>query len=107
MKPWLIVFKRLPANAMALFPFIVLKKEQQKTDLILLNHEKIHLRQQLELLILPFYICYLLNYLVNLFKYRNHEEAYFNISFEREAYQFESDLLYLSRRKWFRWWKYL
>lgn len=107
MKPWLIVFKRLPANAMALFPFILLKNEDQKNDPILINHEKIHLRQQLEMLILPFYVFYLLNYFINLLKYRNHHLAYFNISFEREAYHYEADLNYLSTRRWLKWIKFL
>lgn len=103
MKPWLIVFKGLGVNAMALFPFILLKSQSQKGDNVLINHEKIHLRQQLELLILPFYVFYVLNYLINLLRYKNHYLAYFNISFEREAYQFEKDLNYLSKRKWFTW----
>lgn len=107
MKPWLIVLKRLPANGMAIFPFIILKSEEQKKDAVLLNHEKIHLRQQLELLILPFYVCYLLQYLLNLLRYQNHYLAYFNISFEREAYHFEADLHYLEKRKWFNWFQFL
>lgn len=103
MKPWLIVVKGLSVNAMALFPFILLKNETQKQDAVLINHEKIHHRQQLELLILPFYLLYALNYLFNLFKYKNHYLAYFNISFEKEAYHFETDLTYLTHRKWYKW----
>ena len=103
MKPWFIVFKKLPANAMAIFPFIIIKWKGQKDDKILINHEKIHLRQQLELLILPFYFLYLLNYLTNLLKYKNHHQAYFNISFEKEAYHYENELNYLAHRKWYNW----
>ncbi|MCU7570485.1 hypothetical protein [Riemerella anatipestifer] len=86
-------------TAMAVFPFIFLKKKEYKNNKYLLNHEKIHLRQQLELLILPFYLWYGLNYLYNLFKYKNHKEAYHNIIFEREAYGNQSDLEYLKNRK--------
>lgn len=107
MKFWPIIVKKLPANAMALFPFILFKNAIQKDDKVLINHEKIHLKQQLELLIIPFYILYLLNYLINLFKYKNHYLAYFNISFEREAYHFENDLTYLSKRKSFSWIRFL
>ena len=32
-----------------LFPFIIFKKEDLKQDQILINHEKIHLKQQQEL----------------------------------------------------------
>jgi hypothetical protein len=61
-----------------------------------MNHEFIHFRQQIELLIIPFYILYLLNYLINLIRYHKHTEAYRNILFEREAYENDSNLSYLS-----------
>lgn len=93
----------LPATGMALFPFILVKYSGIKTDKIIINHEKIHLRQQLEMLILPFYIIYLLNYSVNLLYYRKHDLAYRNISFEREAYSHDSNLDYLSKRKFWAW----
>jgi len=91
---------------MAIFPFIIFKDESQKSDVILVNHEKIHFRQQLELLILPFYIFYLLNYLVNLLKYKNHDQAYFHIVFEKEAYACDRNPVYLKQRKLFSWIKY-
>lgn len=92
---------------MALYPFILLKYKHQKNDSILLNHERIHLRQQVELLIVPFYLLYLLNYLINLIRYRNHHRAYFNISFEKEAYSFDQNPNYLKTRKFFAWVNYL
>ncbi|AOM76556.1 hypothetical protein BFS30_04930 [Pedobacter steynii] len=91
---------------MAIFPFIILQNKHQKANKALVNHERIHLRQQLELLIIPFYLLYILNYLVNLIRFRNHYLAYFNIRFEREAYANENDLGYLSRRKLFSWFRY-
>jgi hypothetical protein len=98
-----ISFRFLPAAGMALFPFILVKRTKYKNNKAFINHEKIHLVQQLELLILGFYVLYLLNYLVNLFKYKNHQKAYLNIIFEREAYSMESDLSYLKRRKLWQW----
>lgn len=89
----------LNVAAMALFPFILIKEERYRYDKVLINHESIHLVQQLELFILPFYIVYLLNYLFNLTKYRTHYKAYLNIFFEKEAYIHEDDLAYLSKRK--------
>ncbi|AQY21327.1 hypothetical protein [Riemerella anatipestifer] len=86
-------------TAMAVFPFIFLKKKKYQSNRYLLNHEKIHLRQQLELLILPFFVWYGLNYLWNLIKYKNHREAYRNIIFEQEAYENQQDLEYLKNRK--------
>ncbi|MFA6277397.1 MAG: hypothetical protein WC622_11645 [Pedobacter sp.] len=107
MRFWFIILPKLSANAMAIFPFILLKNKAQKQDPVLINHEQIHLRQQLELLILPFYFLYVLNYFINLVKYRNHHGAYINISFEKEAYYFEQDFNYLSNREWYSWVKFL
>lgn len=90
---------RLHVEGMALFPFILVKRADAGKEL--LNHEQIHLRQQLELGLVLFYILYLLEYFVRLILYRNHARAYFNISFEREAYSNQHDLEYLGKRKWF------
>lgn len=103
MKGWLIVASWLNVNAMALYPFILLRSDAMRNDEVLLNHEQIHLRQQIELLVLPFYVLYLLNYLVNLIRYRNHQKAYMSISFEQEAYKMEADLAYLNCRKYCNW----
>ncbi len=103
MKYWVVVLSNLHPNAMAIYPFILLRNQAKKQDKELINHEKIHLKQQLELLLLPFYILYLLNYLFNLLKYKNHYQAYVNISFEKEAYGNEKDLNYLSKRKGYNW----
>ncbi|WP_256011026.1 hypothetical protein [Desertivirga xinjiangensis] len=97
----------LPAAGMALFPFILVKEKRFKNHKSLVLHEKIHLIQQLELLILPFYILYLLNYLVNLYRYRSHKRAYEEIAFEKEAYSNDLDQKYLSRRPFWHWLKYL
>ena len=84
---------------MALYPFILIKRRADSHDRVLLNHEKIHHRQQLELLILPFYVWYLLEYLVNRYKYKEHFTAYMHISFEKEAYCHETDQSYLQKRR--------
>ena len=66
----------------------------------LLNHERIHTRQMLEMAILPFYIAYVLEWLVRLPMRGN---AYRNISFEREAFHHECDPDYLSHRRPYAW----
>ena len=50
-------------TAMAVFPFILLRESRFGEDQVLINHEKIHLRQQAELLVIPFYIWYCIEYL--------------------------------------------
>ncbi len=86
-------------SGLSLFPFIIVRKAIDKKNIVLINHEKIHIRQQLELLILPFYIWYLGHFLLNLFKYKNKYQAYRFIIFEKEAYQNDQNLDYLKTRK--------
>ena len=81
-----------------LYPFIVLRHKELKSNPILVNHEKIHLQQQLELLILPFFVWYLVEFIIRLVQYKQWHLAYRNISFEREAYRHETDLNYLKYR---------
>jgi hypothetical protein len=81
-----------------IFPFMILRKRSFLQNRYLINHEKIHLRQQIELLIIPFYIIYGFEFLVRLVQYRSWKLAYLNISFEREAYINEKDLNYLKSR---------
>ena len=69
------------------------------------NHEKIHWQQQLELLIIFFYVLYLIEWVVKFFADANN--AYKNLSSEREAYTFDDDLTYLETRKRYRWLKYI
>ena len=106
MRYWSVTFKGLPANAMALFPFMLFKDPKQKGHPILVNHEKIHFIQQLELLILPFYLLYFIFYLINLIRFRDHHKAYLNISFEKEAYANERNINYLPNRGLYSWLKY-
>lgn len=88
-------------RGMTVFPFVFLKYDLDKDNLVFVNHEKIHLRQQLELLIFPFYIFYILEYIIRLIQYKDKDLAYRNISFEREAYTNERDLDYLKNRSLF------
>lgn len=64
-----------------------------------LNHERIHAAQQKELLYLPFFVWYVVEWLVLCIKYRDRMEAYYHIRFEREAYKHQNDLIYLKHRK--------
>jgi hypothetical protein len=90
-----------------IFPFIFLLNKKDKLNPVLLNHERIHIRQQLELLVIPFFLCYGIEFLVRLVQYKNRREAYHNISFEREAYAKEKDLDYLKRRSFLNFLKYV
>lgn len=88
-------------RGITIYPFIIFTQENDGTNLVLLNHEKIHIKQQLELLIIPFFIWYGLEFLIRYVKYRDWSMAYRNICFEREAYKNEKDLNYLKRRSFY------
>lgn len=89
------------------FPFVFLKSKHLDGHVVLINHEKIHLRQQLEMLVMPFYLFYAIEFLIRLFQYKKWDLAYRNISFEREAYTNEFNLDYLKHRSFWRFLKYL
>ena len=92
--------------AVTIWPVIVVKNAEYKQDEMLLNHEKIHLRQQLELLVVFFYIFYAAEFIFRWIKYKSAMTAYRNISFEVEAYTQEKDEDYLRSRKAFSFLKY-
>ena len=92
---------------MTLFPFIVMTNAADKENEVFINHERIHLRQQLELLIVFFYVWYFLEYLFRLLQLKDRRKAYRSISFEREAYENEKDLGYLRRRSFWEFLRYL
>jgi hypothetical protein len=104
-KGFLLNVSFLWVEGMALFPFILSKKKSPGGRFI--NHECIHLKQQLEMGLVFFYIWYLVEYLLRLIVFRNHLLAYYNISFEREAYGNEANPEYLKNRRFWAFLKYL
>jgi hypothetical protein len=91
--------------AMAIFPFIIFKKKEFINP-NRLNHEKIHLRQQLELFVLPFFIWYAIEFLYKYLKFKSSKKAYYDICFEVEAYSNENNLDYLKKRRFWNFLKY-
>ncbi|UBM58376.1 hypothetical protein LAG90_16350 [Marinilongibacter aquaticus] len=88
---------RLPKiRAIALFPFVLTR--DRKVSKRLLNHENIHLRQQLEMLVLLFYLWYVVEWAIHYVRLGNFWAAYARISFEREAYAKENEPTYLKSR---------
>jgi hypothetical protein len=99
-------------GGITLWPFIILREYYKGTSTYwkyrrekVINHESIHIAQQGELLVIPFYVLYILEYFIKLFFYG--KKAYYNISFEREAYKNEYNMDYLRTRKSYAWLKYV
>ena len=92
MKPIIIKNSRLPkllswfmdVGGITLFPFIFIKGEGKER---LIRHESIHIAQYAETLVLGFLIIYLWDFIYGFVKYKNYDDAYRSIRFEREAMQ--------------------
>ena len=84
-----------------IWPFIFIESKRFSR---ILRHEQIHLKQMNELLVIPFYVLYVLNFIINLIRYRfNIRMSYYNIIFEREAYRGQYIKDYLQKREVFAW----
>lgn len=93
-------------TAINLFGVLFVRKNARVTDTVI-NHERIHTAQQREMLFVLFYMWYVLEWLIRLIQYWDTYKAYRNISFEREAYAWQSWWYYLSSRKHYAWWQFI
>ena len=105
---WL--FKILTLNrkgfvAIALFPILITSLPKKEVSPELINHENIHFKQQLECLLIGFYFIYIGEFLFYMLRFKNWDRAYKYISFEKEAYENETNLDYLRTRKSFAQWR--
>lgn len=88
-----------------LAPFGIYIREDYIDDPVTINHERIHWKQQIEMLIAPFYVWYLIEWLWKTAIFGS--LGYYMISFEREAYFNDQDLKYIVTRKIYSWFKYI
>lgn len=118
-------------RAITILPFIFARKAAKWLKDYEENHECIHLRQQLEVLIaafilifamvhvfniswwwllaspLVFFVWYGIEWLIRFAICHDTHVAYRNIAFEQEAYNNQLDMKYLSNRKLFAWIEYI
>jgi hypothetical protein len=85
-------------QAVVVFPFIFLANVHLKSNQTLLQHEKIHYRQAIEMLVVGFYLWYLIEFVIRYVQYKNWDTAYRAISLEKEAYTQEKTPKYLHNR---------
>jgi len=119
------------SKAVTIWPLIFARKSAKWLKDYEENHEKIHLRQQMEVLVMSamiilmavlsldlsrwwmftsfgvYYTWYGLEWLIRLAVYRDTHMAYRNIAVEQEAYLNERDMAYLNQRKAFVWVRYI
>ena len=72
-----------------------------------LTHESIHTKQMKEMLYIPFYVWYAIEWIVRFIGCGDSRLAYRRISFELEAYLNQYDENYLKNRKHFAWFKHI
>lgn len=89
-----------PRGFIAIMLFgVIFTRDRSRIDPVTINHEAIHLAQMKETLYLGFYIIYLAEYILQLFRQGfNSKKAYMAIRFEIEAFAHEKDLEYLKYR---------
>jgi hypothetical protein len=106
----IIYNKYLPPKgfkAINLFGVVFARRNYGSLDIIEVNHESIHTIQAREMLFVFFYVFYIVEWVFRLMQYRNFMMAYYNISFEREAYDNQNNMSYLADRKLYAFSKYL
>ena len=89
------------ARAISFLCFIILRDNEDKESMsykVLINHEKIHFEQQLEMMFVFNWLFYIVFHLTN---------GYDNNPFELEAYDHEDDLTYLADRTHYKWIEYI
>lgn len=83
-------------------PFIF-KLSGTNVDEVKYNHAHIHWKQQMEMLIVLYYIWYILEFIAKTVKFCDLKKAFKNISFEQEAFYGENNLAYPRIRKHYAW----
>lgn len=78
------VLKLFKIEGMVLYPFILFTSKHPERDIE--NHERIHWDQIKRDGVLKFYYRYLREYFMGRRRGLSHDQAYRNISYEREAY---------------------
>lgn len=92
--------------AINLFGVVFARRECKPLSDRTLRHEAIHKAQMRELFYIWFYVLYLLEWLFRLVKQSyTGQDAYRNISFEKEAYKKQDRKTYLSYRQPFAQWR--
>lgn len=104
-KKGLVDFLFSGVSGVTLAPFGIYLSKRHLNNTVTVNHEKIHWKQQIEMLIIPFYLFYVIEWLIKMVG--GNKNAYKSISFEQEAYSNESNMNYLSERKPYSWIKFL
>lgn len=93
-------------KAINLFGIVFVRSEHRdEFDWADANHEAIHSAQMRELGYFGFYLVYLAEWAAKCLWFRSFYRAYLEVSFEKEAYLYESRPTYLVTRRHFAQWR--
>ncbi|KAJ1469528.1 hypothetical protein T484DRAFT_1982124 [Baffinella frigidus] len=90
-----------PVRGITLWPFIFLSEGCHDDQII--NHERIHIHQANEMLVIGMYIVWVFDFLRGIVVFGDARTSYLHNRLEREAMMHEDDLSYLSKRRAFEW----
>lgn len=105
-------------KAINLLGVVFIRKGMEYTDTTR-RHERIHTKQMREMLYIGFYLWYMFEYVCRWIWRRWHKPdhlfygkkwmrlAYYDISLEQEAYDYQHSEEYIKKRKHFAWMRYL
>lgn len=93
-------------SGFSFFVFVWINKYVENKKRII-HHEKIHFWQQVELLFVLQWLLYVGFYCINRLKGMNHDDAYRNNPFEKEAFANDYNLNYLNTRRFLSWVRYV
>ena len=87
---------------------LIFTRDASKINAKEYNHEKIHLKQMQEMLWLPFYLWYGVEYcIIRLLRFFDKQDVvYHDVSFEEEAHNNDDNYTYPETRKHYSWLKY-
>ncbi len=107
----IIYCKHIPPKGFSMlffFGLLIIRKDcKDRITSYGMRHEAIHQKQCREMLYIFFYLWYVIEWLIRIVQYRKSKEAYYNTSFEREAYDNQYMSNYLKERKRYSWLAYL
>ena len=111
MKPKKIYSKFIPFKGyiaiLILFWMVVREEYRLSLPWFADIHETIHLRQELEMGIILFYVWFVVEFLVKLMITLSWSRAYRSVAFEQEAYRNQLEKRYLDNRRHYAWIKYV
>lgn len=111
MRPRKIYSKHIPMKGyiaiLLLFWMVIREEYRNRLPWFAENHETTHLHQELEMMIVFFYLWFIVEFSIKLAITLSWKRAYLSVAFEQEAYNNQFEKRYLENRRHYAWLKYV